>query len=325
MMPFRDSHSRGLCFLVAAHLAFPAVALAQPANPVHPRAIELFNQADTQLAQKNFEAAVLLAERVLQYTDPVHHRDQRGTIMQLIAGASFEAHKETGRDAVLCHLDRVLDAYAIEVQDTYHNATRDRILAGIEDLRNRVSHSVASCPSPGTEQVDPKTPTAPTPELRSEAVRATAGTHEEPEPAQSSLLARRQKTTHFDARHRARTNPSPNIATGATLLGIGGVLLGGVGVSLWQFDVAARALDDIQRTLQAENRPDNESERASSAANLAKAVTSLKLAIGMGVGAGVMVLVGIPLLAVGLHRRKALRVVPAVSGSQVGLGVLGHF
>ncbi|MGB1014945.1 MAG: hypothetical protein ACPG4T_12485, partial [Nannocystaceae bacterium] len=214
--------------------------------------------------------------------------------------------------------------YAIEVQDTYHSAaSRDPILAGIEDFRSRVSHSVASCPSSGTEQVDSKTPTAPTPELRSEAGRATAGTHEEPEPAQSSLLARRQRTTHFDARRRAR--PNPNIATGATFLGIGGVLLGGVGVSLWQFDVAVRALDDIQRTLQAESRPDTASERVSSAANLAKAVTSRKLAIGMGVGAAVMVFVGVPLLAVGLQRRKALRVVPAVSDRQVGLGVLGHF
>jgi len=39
-----------------------------------------------------------------------------------------------------------------------------------------------------------------------------------------------------------------------------------------------------------------------------------------------MMLVGVPVLAVGLHRRiQGLRVVPAVSARHTGVTLLGHF
>jgi len=95
---------------------------------------------------------------------------------------------------------------------------------------------------------------------------------------------------------------------------------------VWQFKDNARAIEKIVETLQAEGRPATESERATSETSLATAVTTRRLAIGMGLSAGLMMLVGAPLLAVGLHRRnKGLRVIPAVSARHTGVTVLAHF
>jgi len=315
------NRSRGLCCLLAAHLGVSAPTVARGHTPpdLDPRAIELFQKADReQRDEENFEAAVILAERVLQLTDPVHHRDQRGSIIQVIVDASFKGHKQSGRDADLCHLDRVLSAYANEVRETFQDiASRDRILGVIAENRERVFRLVDDgCPSPDTVPEpaadEPTSDIPPRPQPASAAGR-TAATEESAQGVDSE-----PRTEHGGARRQ--------LAAGATLVGMSGVFLGGVGLSVWQFKDNARAIEEIVETLQAEGRPATASERAASEASLAKALTARRLAIGMGITAGLMVLVGVPVLAVGLHRRKkGLRVVPAIANRHAGVTFLGHF
>jgi len=315
MMSYRN-RARGICCLLAASI-LPTAVLAHPG--VDPRAIELFKKASRELDQENFEAAVVLAERVLQLTDPVRHQDQRGTLIQLIINASFAGHKQTGRDADLCHLGRVLDAYASEIRARRLN-TRDkvveakRVLGLLAKYQERVRRLVDDgCPSADTKAERTSDEFPPPNKHRPHLASAAGRTTSTEESAQG-------------VNSKARVGARRQVAAGATLVGMSGVFLGGVGLALWQFNINARAIEEIVETLQAEGRPATESELATSEASLANAVTARRLAIGMGVTAGLMMLVGVPALAVGLHRRnKGPRVVPDVAARHTGITVVGRF
>ncbi|MGB1275650.1 MAG: hypothetical protein ACPG77_07860 [Nannocystaceae bacterium] len=318
MMSHRN-RARGICCLLAASILtpFPTAVLAHPG--VDPRAIELFKKASRELDQENFEAAVVLAERVLQLTDPIRHQDQRGTLIQLIINASFAGHKQTGRDADLCHLGRVLDAYASEIRARRLN-TRDKVVEA-----KRVLGLLAKYQERVRQLVDDGCPSADT--------KAERTSDEFPPPNKHrphlASAARRTTSTEESAQgvnSKARVGARRQAAAGASLVGMSGVFLGGVGLALWQFKINARAIEEIVETLQAEGRPATESELATSEASLANAVTARRLAIGMGVTAGLMMLVGVPALAVGLHRRnKGPRVVPDVAARHTGITVVGRF
>ncbi|MGB1277761.1 MAG: hypothetical protein ACPG77_18595, partial [Nannocystaceae bacterium] len=74
---------------VAALVPMPALATAAPRGEVQvpQRAIDLFSSADEEFNRKNYGQAATLAEGALGHTNPLEHRDQRGSLIQLLIAA----------------------------------------------------------------------------------------------------------------------------------------------------------------------------------------------------------------------------------------------
>ncbi|MGB1017351.1 MAG: hypothetical protein ACPG4T_24655, partial [Nannocystaceae bacterium] len=119
------------------------------------------------------------------------------------------------------------------------------------------------------------------------------------------------------------------VLVGSAFVGFSGALMVGMGISLSLYNTRNQANETIYELAVAEDRPVDVAEEATFDDNFATAATYRKLAIGMGASAGVLLAIGLPTLAVGLHRRrKALKnmaVQPVFGPTQAGVTLGGRF
>ncbi|MGB1013775.1 MAG: hypothetical protein ACPG4T_06555 [Nannocystaceae bacterium] len=321
--------------LVLAVTTLPAHAM-EPAR-VPQRAIDLFERADKAYVQKDYRQALALAEEALGYTDIIEHRDQRGTLVQMILRAGFK----DGHPSTLCHLDDVLELYAVEVSQTFDNSqSLQRVLRAIGDARTRLR---AKLPANGrsvgcTDRDQIKLPglTVKTREPVCEPVEhpvppasvEPSPSHEEPNPRESVA---RQPIPNRTPVLVDDTTPKglQAVLAGSAFVGLSGALMISTGVTLGLYDASNQANETIYDVAVAEDRLVTATEEATIDDNFANAATYRKLAIGMGASAGVLLAIGLPVLAVGIHRRrkaqKNVAVQPVFGPTQAGLSVRGRF
>jgi len=324
----------------------PALATAAPRGEVQvpQRAIDLFSSADEEFNRKNYGQAATLAEGALGHTNPLEHRDQRGSLIQLLIAAYTKAFFKDGHVADLCRLEQILEQYAEEVSQTFEDPeSRDRVLAAIAEHRssNRV-HLMGSpaynpdvgCPGtkktdlptsvdPATRPVesDPETtpePPEPVPEPLPESTRPTP---------ESTEPATKPKPTRATAKDNPRRRGRLAVITGSTFLGMSGVMLAG---SLTSLGLASRAYHKVvEFEAMTENGQNTLIDEDAARVYAAQEESYSRLAIGMGISAGVFLAVGLPVLAVGLHRRrkgqKNMAIQPVFSPTHAGLSLSGQF
>ncbi len=293
---------------VASQSPEPTKPVDEANQKLPSRVVELYRSADRELQAKNYPQAVTLAEKVLEMMPP--DRGERGTVVETLFRAYLGLYEQDHNPRDLCRVNELLVEHERIVHQAYGDDSDNvtRILEAIHNHRTTVEallqHDNVVCPNKVTAVPEPPAvePLRPKPVERM-VVKSTPVEHGEDRPNR------------------------PAVITGGTFVGLGGLLLIGTAVSAGVYtsnNAVLRHYLDLGETL---DRPltAGEMEKVDTAHRRNSVLNDMM--IGMGISGAVMMVVGVPVLAVGMHRRRVKKVSfrPEVSPTHAGLSLSGRF